>query len=252
MRAAAASAVMAAGLVLPLAPWTVRNWVEIHRFDPLARRYADLPSEYAPDGFYAWTATWLWRFEDVERLVWSLDEQPMHVEDVPGSAFDSMEERERLRTLFEGYDRTTRMTAEVDAGFAEIARERTARRPWRTLLTIPALRALTLWLTPRVDMLPVADGFLPVAGQWENDPQGYCLLAGFTLLDVLYIAVALAGAWAARARPGARLLVAFIAVRTAFLAGFALTPEPRYVVECFPAVIALGAQLGYLRERRPS
>jgi hypothetical protein len=37
-------------------------------------------------------------------------------------------------------------------------------------------------------------------------------------------------------------------VRTLFFARFVETPEPRYVLECFPAVIALGAQVLALRE----
>jgi hypothetical protein len=36
------------------------------------------------------------------------------------------------------------------------------------------------------------------------------------------------------------LLIAFIVIRTAFLTTVE-TPEPRYVLECFPAVLALGA-----------
>jgi hypothetical protein len=36
------------------------------------------------------------------------------------------------------------------------------------------------------------------------------------------------------------LLVAFIVVRTVFLSTVE-TPEPRYVLECFPALLALGA-----------
>jgi hypothetical protein len=39
------------------------------------------------------------------------------------------------------------------------------------------------------------------------------------------------------------LLIAFVIVRTAFFAGFIETPEPRYVLECFPVVLALGAQV---------
>jgi len=35
-------------------------------------------------------------------------------------------------------------------------------------------------------------------------------------------------------------VIAFIVLRTAFLTTLE-TPEPRYVLECFPAVIALGA-----------
>jgi hypothetical protein len=39
------------------------------------------------------------------------------------------------------------------------------------------------------------------------------------------------------------LLILFCVVRTLFFARFVETPEPRYVLECFPAVIALGAQV---------
>jgi len=43
-------------------------------------------------------------------------------------------------------------------------------------------------------------------------------------------------------RPALTVLVAYMAVRTVFLTALE-TPEPRYVLECFPALIALGAQV---------
>jgi hypothetical protein len=50
--------------------------------------------------------------------------------------------------------------------------------------------------------------------------------------------------WIARRNPAIALLVAFIVVRTVYFSTFAdEAPEPRYVLECFPAVIALGAQV---------
>jgi hypothetical protein len=52
----------------------------------------------------------------------------------------------------------------------------------------------------------------------------------------------LAAAWIWRANPGVLLIVAFIAVRTAFLTQLQ-TCEPRYVVVCFPALLAIAAQL---------
>jgi len=42
-------------------------------------------------------------------------------------------------------------------------------------------------------------------------------------------------------------LVAFCVVRTVFFLHYE-TPEPRYVLECFPAVIALAAQV-FVRHR---
>jgi hypothetical protein len=46
------------------------------------------------------------------------------------------------------------------------------------------------------------------------------------------------------------LLVTYCVVRTLFFASFVETPEPRYVLECFPAVIALAAQV-FASRREP-
>jgi hypothetical protein len=45
-----------------------------------------------------------------------------------------------------------------------------------------------------------------------------------------------------RESPGIGLIVAFIVIRTAFLTQLQ-TCEPRYVLECFPALLAVGVQL---------
>ncbi|MGB7226557.1 MAG: hypothetical protein WBD26_02305 [Candidatus Acidiferrales bacterium] len=62
------------------------------------------------------------------------------------------------------------------------------------------------------------------------------------VMGIAYGVMALGGAWRCRKDPAAMMLVAFIVIRTAFLTTIE-TPEPRYVLECFPAVFALGAQL---------
>jgi hypothetical protein len=234
---------MGAGLLVPLAPWATRNWVTLHKAQLLATRYAEAPGEYAARGFYAWTFTWLWRVSEVEQVPWKLDMELIQADDVPPTAFDSTEERARVADLFERYDRTTTITPEVDSGFAAIASERTARNPLRTYVTIPLLRAWTMWFTPRVDILPVSGSLWPVRAEWEDDPAGYCATVLFALLGFGYVAMAAAGAWIARRRPAMAILATFIVVRTVFLATVALTPEPRYVLECFPALLALAAEL---------
>jgi hypothetical protein len=77
---------------------------------------------------------------------------------------------------------------------------------------------------------------------WEEDPVDYSVTLGFGLLNFLYAGLALAGAWVARRRPVVAFLIVFILLRTAFLTHVE-TPEPRYVLECFPALLALGALL---------
>ncbi len=78
------------------------------------------------------------------------------------------------------------------------------------------------------------------------------MTAGFFLLNIGYIGLALWGAvrlW--RRGPAARgaiaLLAAFILLRTAFLTTLE-TPEPRYVLQCYPALLALAAQVFERRE----
>lgn len=234
---------MGAGLLLPLAPWAARNWVTLHKLQLLATRYSEAPGEYAPRGFYAWTFTWLWRVSDLERVPWKLDEEVIRVHDVPSTAFDSRAERARIAELLRRYNRTTTMTPAVDSGFAAIADERTARHPLRSYVTIPLLRAWTIWFTPRVDILPVSGSLWPIRAEWGNDPPGYCVAALFALLGFCSLAMAATGAWIARGRRAAAILGTFVVVRTVFFATVALTPEPRYVLECFPALLALAAQL---------
>ena len=62
------------------------------------------------------------------------------------------------------------------------------------------------------------------------------------MLGIAYAVIALGGAWRVRKDPAALFLVAYIVIRTAFLTTVE-TPEPRYVLECFPAVLALAALL---------
>jgi 4-amino-4-deoxy-L-arabinose transferase-like glycosyltransferase len=67
----------------------------------------------------------------------------------------------------------------------------------------------------------------------------------FFFLNIFYIALALWGAvrlWSASlgARATVVLLLLFVLIRTAFLTTVE-TPEPRYVLVCYPAVLALAA-----------
>ena len=234
---------MGTGLLLPLLPWAARNWRTLHEVQFLSPRYANLPSELVPVGFNAWAHTWLWRFGDVYLTLWKLDDEPVPPETIPARAFDSPQERARVEMLLASYNAELEYSAELDRGFAEIARERTARHPLRTYVEIPILRSLTMWFTPRVELLPSSGRVFPLRSEWENDGDDLLVTLGFGLVNCAYVALALAGAWRARRQPGCALLIAFVLVRTSFFATVIETPEPRYVLECFPAVIAIAAQV---------
>src|SRR5277367_2512847 len=233
---------MGVGLVLPLLPWAARNWRALHEVQFLTPRYLQMPDDFAPVGFNAWTGTWLWRFSDVYLPLWRLNSEEISISSIPAQAFDSPEERARVADMLDSYNYTLTLSQEQDAEFGAIARERTANHPLRTYVKIPLLRSIAMWFTPRVELLPNSSPLRPVGSEWEDDRLDFLVTLGLGLLNAAYIILALAGAWMVRGRPGVALLIVFILVRTAFIASFIETPEPRYVLECFPAVLALAAQ----------
>jgi hypothetical protein len=234
---------MALGLVLALLPWTLRNWNTLHEFQPLTPRYSQMQGEFVPVGFQAWTGTWMWRFHDVYRVPWKIDEETIEMDsDVPASATDSPEERQRVADLFEQYNETTTMSQAIDDGFARIARERTSRHPLRTYIVIPVLRAWVMWTTPRVEILPYQGSLRPIRELLEDDRKDFLVSLTLWLINLVYMGLGIAGAWMARRRPVVVFLAAFIILRTAYLTQ-GETPEPRYVIECFPVLCAMAAQL---------
>jgi 4-amino-4-deoxy-L-arabinose transferase-like glycosyltransferase len=238
-----AGLLLAVGLVLPLIPWAARNWRTLHDVQFLAPRYSELPGEYTPLGFSEWTNTWMWHFRDVYLTQWKLNVEEISLDDIPATAFDSPAEREQVSNLLDQYNEELTAGPALDQQFREVARERTSRHPLRTYLKIPFLRALTLWFTPRLELLPYSGHLRPVRVEWEDDRRDFLVTLALIAVNFIYLAFAVVGAWLARRWPGVALLVAFIIIRTAFFTTFVETPEPRYVLECFPAVVALAAQV---------
>ena len=240
-------ALMGMACAIPLAPWAIRNAVTLHEFQPLAPKNFNLPGELVPFGLMGWEKTWLYRFRDVYLVPWKINEEEINVDEIPTRAFDTPAEKERVAMILEQYNDDLTLTPEEDAAFGQLARERTARRPLRTYLWLPAARALTLWFTPRIELLPFSGTVFPLAQSWEDDPVDQSVTAGLFLLNVSYIALALGGAarlWrrAPAVRGAIALLATFIVLRTAFLTTLE-TPEPRYVLVCYPALLALAAQV---------
>jgi hypothetical protein len=233
---------MIAGLLLPLAPWAARNALSVGRVQFLAPRYAETYGDVLPTGFYAWTQTWMYRFRDAYLFTWRLPAQPIDVKNLPSYAVDSQGELSRVASLLDQYNRTHGMTRSLDLQFAELAHERSRRHPIRTYVWIPIERAASIWFTPRTTLLPFSGRFWPLAESYRYNPAEFEVTLGFALLNVLYVALFLAAAWIYRTNPGVLLIVAFIVVRTAFLTQLQ-TCEPRYVLVCFPALLAISAQL---------
>ena len=252
------AAAMSGAFLIPLLPWAARNFITLKEVQFVAPRYATLPGEYAPVGYHAWTATWLERYRDVYLSVWKIGEEPVNIDDLPATAFDSPEERARIADLLSQYNDSPNLdiSPELDRKFAEIARERTRRHPLRTYVRVPFERALTIWFTPRTELMNIDGKFWPLREQWEDSHADVLVTGSFALLGYLYVALAAGGVWlawrtAGSATPpsigpnlwGIAFLLAYFLVRTAFLTTIE-APEPRYVISCYPGVLALAALLG--------
>jgi hypothetical protein len=238
---ALATSWMIAGLLLPLMPWAVRNARTLGHAEFLAPRYAETQSDFIPRGFYKWTGTWMVQFQDAYLVPWKLGKAQIPVDTLPASAFDSPAEYDRVKSLLTSYNSDLKMTPELDQQFVALAKERTERQPLRTFLLIPAERALAIWFTPRVELLPYSGRLWPAEEMWRANSTDFDVALGFGFLNFVYVGLASFGAWRCRKHPAVAMLIAFVVIRTALLTQLQ-TVEPRYVVVCFPALMALGAQ----------
>ena len=231
--------------LIPLSPWAVRNAITLHEVQFLAPKNSNLPGELVPYGFMAWEKSWLYRVKDCYLAPWKLNSEAIDVDSLPARAFDTQEEKERVALILEQYNEDLNLTKEEDDGFGRLARERSRRHRLRTFFYIPAQRAVSLWFTPRIELLPVSGNVFPMAQMWEDDPVDLQATAGLFLLNILYVGLAAFGAWrmwqwSAAVRPVMVTLGLYILLRTAFLTTLE-TPEPRYVLVCYPIILAFVA-----------
>jgi hypothetical protein len=333
LRLLATGSIFSLAFMLVLTPWTIRNARVFHRFQPLAPAHGEMPDEFVPRGYDLWLRTWLDDERYIAPFLWSLDTDPISMDDVPPQAFDSKDEKNRVEALLEKYNhpdgspnvnsappqpqpsptpqtspaqtppnsaRSTgkpspnstpknsnananrnaedtgdendqndnsadesdngdsdkaepaqpephgpvEMTPEIDAGFAQLARERIARHPFRYYVWLPVARAETMWFDTHSQYWPFEGDLLPFE---DLDYAGYQhiwlpLFAGLTGLYTLLGGLGGWLLWRSRKLAARRwLLLAslIIFLRLAFFATLE-NPEPRYVVEFFPFLSILG------------
>jgi hypothetical protein len=321
-RASYLGAVFSLAFCLVLVPWTIRNSRVFHVFQPLAPAHAEMPGEFVPRGYLSWLRTWIDDGRYIGPVLWSLDEAPIKLDDIPDRAFDSAEEKQRVAALFEKYnhpadvpepisaapetketptpsdeqlnpqpdtsagtedepgpgeegdqgdkadesdqddqgdeadssdenaspdqagDQPVEMTPEIDAGFAQIAKERIARHPLRYYFLLPARRAVFLWFNTHSQYYPFEGELLPFA-DLDYDIHQQFWLPLFAVLTLIYTLLGIAGGWflwqwrGLETRQWVLLAALMIFVRLGFFATLE-NPEPRYVVEVFPFLSILG------------
>ena len=220
----------------PLVPWTLRNLATLHRFEPLAPRYANEENEFVPAGFNRWIKTWIAEYASVEEVYWAVPGSNVDVDKLPLRAFDSEEQRDATEQLLSDYNDVQHVTPELDARFAALATQRIQHAPVRYYLWLPALRIADMWLRPRTEMLPSDSRWW----EFDDDPKWSALAVGMGVIGLFYVMTAFLGLARGRFSPALSLLLTFVIVRTAFL-GTLENPEPRYTLECYPVVIVLAA-----------
>lgn len=227
---------VAVGALVPLLPWTVRNLHTLHRFQPLAPRYANDSDEPPLLGFNRWTKTWIAEYVSVQEIYWNVPGDAIDLGRLPRRAFDSPQQHQVTAELFDEYNRDHDMTAELDRRLGDLALERIHDSPLRYYGWLPALRIADMWLRPRTE-LTSAD---PRWWEFNDDCRFLALSLGFGALNLVYMLLALAGIVRSRKFFGIGLFVLFLIVRSLFL-GTLENPEPRYTLECYPAVILLAS-----------
>ena len=230
--------ILTVGAFAPLVPWTLRNLHTMHRFQPLAPRYATESNESVMAGFNRWIKTWMVEYTSVQEIYWRVPDDAIDVTRLPQRAFDSAQQRQETEQLFADYNEDRDLTAELDARFAALAAARIHAAPLRYYVWLPVLRIANMWLHPRTELLP-SD---PRWWEFDDEPAWLTVSIVFGLLNLTYLGAAAAGWLRSREIAGSGLFVSFLLLRSLFL-GSLENPEPRYTLECYPVVIVLAAAL---------
>jgi len=238
-----AGVLLAIGAFAPLIPWTIRNLHTLHRFQPLAPRYANDSDEPPMPGFNRWVKTWIVEYVSVEEIYWNVPGEQIDLGRLPRRAFDSPEQKQQTAEIFADYNRDHDISPELDSRFAALAAERIHNAPLRYYLWLPTLRIADMWLRPRTE-LTAAD---PRWWEFNDDRRFLALSLGFGLINVVYVLLCIAGVVRSHEFFGIGLFILFLVVRSLFL-GTLENPEPRYTLECYPAVILLAAGCFHSRE----
>src|SRR5437660_2067232 len=233
-----AGVLVASGALAPLTPWTLRNLHTLHRFQPLAPRYANDSDESVMPGFNRWVKTWMADYVSVQEIYWPVPGSDIDSTRLPSRAFDSPQQRKRTADIFSEYNTSHDVAPEIDARFAALAEERIHDAPLRYYVWLSALRIADMWLRPRTEMFP-SD---PRWWEFNDDHRWLALSLAFGVINLAYVLMGVAGFVRGRATFGIGMLLVFVALRSLFL-GSLENPEPRYTLECFPAVIIAASAL---------
>ena len=237
-------ALVALCVVLPLAPWTLRNWRTFRVIQPLAPRYATDHGEFVSLGFQRWYRTWAIDFASTEEVYWNYDSAPVWIGDLPHRAFDSEDQYNRTEAILNQYNRDYNATPELDARFQLLAEERIHNDPVRYYVALPTARLLNMLFRPRAEMLEIPLEWW----RWREHQEMTLLAAGLAALNLAYFVLGGVGLWRWRRDgwephlPLVGAMVGFVVLRCALLLTLD-NSEPRYTLEFFPLLIVWASYL---------
>lgn len=144
----------------------------------------------------------------------------------------------------ESQGQSVEMTPVIDAEFAQLARERIRRNPYRFYVGLPIKRAAGLWFNTHSQYYPFEGELFP-PDETDHEVSQQIWLPIFMALVWIYTLLAIGGAWFMWrtgefvSKRWVILVGLIVALRIGFFA-MRENPEPRYVVELFPFLIVLG------------
>jgi len=234
-RAAIVASLYGVIALLPLVPWTVRNWAQFHVFEPLAPRYLNGPGERANEGFYRWLRTWSVEYVTTANVFWAIGSDPIDLADLTPRAFDSPEQRQRTLALIAEYNQDKEISAGLDERFAALAAERIRAHRIRYYVALPLFRDADMLLRPRTEAF-----YLEVFWwRWSEHPWQSLGAIFLGLVNLGYVAAAI---WAlVRGRVPLAIMPGGYLIMRLVLLGTMENPEPRYTLECFPILIVAAA-----------
>lgn len=231
-----AGVVLAVVSLAPLVPWTIRNWRAWHVFQPLVTMSASDPDEFVPKGWNRWVTTWTIDYASTEDLTFHVSSENIDMTFVPNRAFDSEQERQYVKSLFDQYNVGVTMTPALDQKFGELARQKIRQHPVRFYVLLPLARLVDVWFRPRTEMLPLDTHFW----QFKIDHRNSTWAFGLAALNLAWIVSAVMGMIYRRDIRYLALFTVYPILRSLLLMKMAAI-EDRYTLECFPAILVLSA-----------
>ena len=224
-----------------IAPWVIRNYVSLGKFQPLASEYGQSRDAYFPTGYLWWVRTWIkdeTYFDYAFNPAWFPESTFFDPERLPPGTYDSEEERVRLVGLLTRFNEARLITPDLDQEFRNLAYERIKRQPLRFFILLPLYRTSSMWLT----------------GFSTSHPRAYMMILRALSVLPIHVGGILGIVLLWRRQPLAMLIALIVLVRTAFMA-YHYAPETRYMAEIYAPVIAAcgmtaAAAWSYMKRKR--